>query len=180
VFLGFYYQLIFLSIIFLFLIEFFDQLDGVVARLQGSTTFGAFLDSTLDRYGDAFLFLGLYLGEYIGGTLAILIIVGAFFTSYTRARIEGLGISSLGGVGLFERTDRVPILMTGTILKYWIPDSLYWTSIILLIGSHFTAVQRIWFAFTHLSKQPDNLNKSNQSQTDQNNTNMRKNNHADF
>ena len=95
------------------LIEFFDQLDGVVARLQGPTRFGGFLDSTLDRYGDAFIFLGIILGGYITLEIGILVMIGAFLTSYTRARMEGAGIEKVSGVGLFERTDRVPILIIG-------------------------------------------------------------------
>ncbi len=140
------------AILFLFLIEFFDQLDGVVARIQGATKFGAFLDSTLDRYGDVFLFLGILFGEYSTPLIIIIALVGAFLTSYTRARIEALGVDSLGGIGLLERTDRVPILMIGAIFQIWISSALYWTVIILLVGAHLTAIQRIMFANKHLSK----------------------------
>ncbi|UCC19993.1 MAG: CDP-alcohol phosphatidyltransferase family protein, partial [Promethearchaeota archaeon] len=51
-FFGFIFHFLIIAIIFLFITEFFDQLDGVVARLQGPTKFGGFLDSTLDRIGD--------------------------------------------------------------------------------------------------------------------------------
>ena len=152
VFFAFTYQFFIVAATFLFLIEFFDQLDGIVARLQGSTDFGAFLDSTLDRYGDVFLFLGLILGGYTDSILVILALVGALFTSYTRARIEALGVTSLGGIGLLERTDRIPLLLIGTFIQFWVPSALHWTVIVLIIGSHFTAFQRIYFAYKHLSK----------------------------
>ena len=57
----FVFQTLPFIIISLTLVEFFDQLDGVIARLQGPTKLGAFLDSTLDRIGDYLIFLGSYL-----------------------------------------------------------------------------------------------------------------------
>jgi len=59
--LSFMFQNLVFIIITLFIVEFFDQLDGVVARLQGPTKLGAFLDSTLDRIGDIFIFFGIIL-----------------------------------------------------------------------------------------------------------------------
>ena len=114
-FFGFVFHCLLIIIIFLFITEFFDQLDGVVARLQGPTKFGGFLDSTLDRIGDFFIFAGVILGDYTRIEIGLLVIVGAFLTSYTRAKIEALGIDNLYGVGLIERTDRVPILFIGSI-----------------------------------------------------------------
>ena len=152
-----WFQILPLAIIFLFLIEFFDQLDGVVARIQGATKFGAFLDSTLDRYGDVFLFLGILLGTYTSSLIILIALVGAFLTSYTRARVEALGVSSLGGVGLLERTDRVPILMIGSIFQIWFGNALHWTMILLLIGSHLTAIQRIFYANKYLSKEREKM-----------------------
>ena len=150
--LSFYYELLPLIIICLFLIEFFDQLDGVIARLQGPTKFGAFLDSTLDRYGDAAIFIGIILGEYTTPFLGLLAFIGAFLTSYTRARIEGLHDKSLGGIGLLERTDRVPLLMIGAIFQILFADAIWWIIIIMIIGSHITVLQRIHYAFKNLSR----------------------------
>jgi archaetidylinositol phosphate synthase len=148
-------------ILSLFLVEFFDQLDGVVARFQGTTKFGAFWDSTLDRYGDAVLFIGLMLGDYTTPLIAMLGLIGAFLTSYTRARIEEVGkdtgIKSMYGVGLFERTDRIPLLFLGAIVQLWVPSALEWTMVVMVIVTHFTALQRIWFAHTHLSHEKDNI-----------------------
>ena len=150
-FLGFILQSLIIIIVFLFVVEFFDQLDGVVARLQGPTKIGAFLDSTLDRIGDFFLFFGVILGGYTNLILGMLVIIGAFLTSYTRAKIEALGVHNLYGVGLIERTDRVPILFLGAILQVWFPTAIWWTMIILAFGTIITALQRIIFAFRKFS-----------------------------
>jgi phosphatidylglycerophosphate synthase len=147
VFFGFFFRFTLIFIVFLFITEFLDQLDGVVARLQGPTVLGAFLDSTLDRIGDFFLFSGLILGGYTSLEIGLIAMVGAFLTSYTRAKIEALGIENLYGVGLLERTDRVPILFIGALVQIWIPTALMWTSILLAIGSTITVVQRIRFAY---------------------------------
>ncbi len=149
---GFYFRLIPMIIICLFLIEFFDQLDGVIARLQGPTKFGAFLDSTLDRYGDAAIFIGIILGGYANPLLGLLAFIGAFLTSYTRARIEGLHNKSLGGVGLLERTDRVPLLLIGIIFQIFFADAIWWAIILMIIGSHITVFQRIHYAYKNLSR----------------------------
>jgi phosphatidylglycerophosphate synthase len=151
-FFGFFFQWLIIIIIFLFITEFFDQLDGVVARLQGPTTLGGFLDSTLDRIGDFFIYTGVILGGYTTLEIGLLVLVGAFLTSYTRAKIEALGIDNLYGVGLIERTDRVPILFIGSILQIWFSTAIWWTMIILVFGTNITALQRIIYAFRKFSK----------------------------
>jgi phosphatidylglycerophosphate synthase len=145
------FNLLIFIIIFLFITEFFDQLDGVVARLQGPTTLGSFLDSTLDRIGDFFIFAGVILGGYTIIEIGLLVLVGAFLTSYTRAKIEALGIDNLYGIGLIERTDRVPILFIGSIFQIWFSSAIGWTFVALAIGTNFTAIQRIVYAFRKFS-----------------------------
>ena len=151
-FFGFIFNLLVIIIVFLFITEFFDQLDGVVARLQGPTTLGGFLDSTLDRIGDFFLFIGVILGGYTTLVIGLIVLIAVFMTSYTRAKIEALGIDNLYGVGLLERTDRVPILLIGAILQIWFPSALWWTMIVLAIGTNITVLQRILYAFRKFSK----------------------------
>lgn len=150
-FFGFLFNFLILIIIFLFITEFFDQLDGVVARLQGPTQLGSFLDSTLDRIGDFFIFAGVILGGYTIIEIGLLVLIGAFLTSYTRAKIEALGIDNLYGVGLIERTDRVPILFIGSIFQIWFPSAIWWTVVALAIGTNLTAIQRIVYAFRKFS-----------------------------
>jgi phosphatidylglycerophosphate synthase len=151
-FFGFIFQNIIFIIICLFLVEFFDQLDGVIARLQGPTKLGAFLDSTLDRIGDFFFFFGIILGGYTDVFIGFITLVGAFLTSYTRAKIEALGVPNLYGVGLLERTDRVLIILIGSILQIWFPTAIWWTMIFLAIGTNITAIQRIVYAIKKFSK----------------------------
>ena len=122
-----------------------DLLDGPLARLTGrATPFGAFLDSTIDRYSDFFLFSGLAyyfaMEESWGRFLVTLgILSGAFVTSYTKARAESL-ISSCP-VGFFERAERIILLALGSLLTPLLP----WVLGILLVGTHATALQRIFY-----------------------------------
>jgi archaetidylinositol phosphate synthase len=150
-FFGFIFNYLLIIIIFLFITEFFDQLDGVVARLQGPTKFGGFLDSTLDRIGDFFLFTGVIFGGYTSLEIGIIVLTGAFLTSYTRAKIEAIGSKNLYGIGILERTDRVPILFIGSILQIWFTIALWWTMIILAIGTTITVLQRIIHAYRNFS-----------------------------
>jgi len=150
--LSFLVQNIVLIIITLFIVEFFDQLDGVVARLQGPTKLGAFLDSTLDRIGDIFIFFGIILGGYTNIYIGLITLAGAFLTSYTRAKIESLSVLNLYGVGLLERTDRVPILFIGSIFQIWFPTAIWWTMVLLAIGTNVTVIQRIVYAFKKFSE----------------------------
>ena len=146
-FLSFILQNLVFIIITLFIVEFFDQLDGVVARLQGPTKLGAFLDSTLDRIGDSFIIFGIIIGGYTNIYIGLIALAGAFLTSYTRAKIESLGIPNLYGVGLLERTDRVPIIFIGSIFQIWFPTAIFWTMVLLAIGTNITVLQRIVYAF---------------------------------
>jgi phosphatidylglycerophosphate synthase len=129
-----------------------DMFDGVVARVQGKESrFGAFLDSVLDRYADAFIFLGLawYLasqGDHGGAVLCLATWIGAFAVSYTRARAEGLGIKC--ETGIMERPERIVLLVFGA-LTGWIVQVLW----IMLFLTHFTAFQRIHHVWRELKSQ---------------------------
>jgi phosphatidylglycerophosphate synthase len=120
----------------------FDMLDGMVARTKGKTSkFGAFLDSVLDRYSDAFLFLSLsyYLaanGNHTGSFLSLGTLVGAFLISYARARAEGLGESC--HTGIMERPERIILLIFATLTGWIIP--VLW---LMLVFTHITVAQRI-------------------------------------
>lgn len=121
----------------------FDMLDGISARVNGKVTkFGAFLDSLLDRYSDAFLFLSIawYLasrGDHSGAFLSIGSMLGALFVSYARARAEGLDID--GKTGLMERPERIILLITGTLTGWVIP--ILW---IIFIFTQVTVFQRAY------------------------------------
>ncbi len=130
-----------------------DALDGALARLGGKTTpYGAFLDSTLDRWGEIALYLGLlyYYSQRAARMETILIyltIVGSLMVSYTRARAEGLGIECR--VGLFTRLERILTLIAGLLLGL-----MPWALGVLALFSNITAVQRLWHV-RQMMRKPD-------------------------
>ena len=130
----------------------FDMFDGIVARVGGKTTrFGAFLDSVLDRYSDAFIFLAIayYLaskGDHNGAFLSLGTLVGAFLISYARARAEGLGESC--HTGIMERPERLILLIFATITGWIVP--VLW---IMFVLTQFTVIQRIYHTWKQTRKQ---------------------------
>lgn len=126
----------------------FDSIDGTLARMTGQVSrFGAFLDSTIDRYAEAVILGGVlvyYVGQ--GNTTSIYLIyaaiVGSLLVSYTRAKAESLGIACTEGI--LTRAERVGLLVLGLILGGWFPVTLVVALAILAIGSNLTAVQRVW------------------------------------
>ncbi len=135
---------------------FCDSIDGVLARLTGKTsTFGAFLDSTMDRIGDGAVF-GSLLAWVIFGmpegparTLAlisgIIAMVGVGTVPYVRARAESVGV--IAKVGIAERTDRLIVALVCAAFtdwgfgQWWIGAGLTWVA----FASLFTVAQRILF-----------------------------------
>jgi len=89
----------------------FDMLDGQVARLGNmKSVFGALYDSVLDRYSELIMFLGIcyYLVAhhyFLSSIFAFIALIGSMMVSYVRARAEGLGVDSKGG--LMQRPERV-------------------------------------------------------------------------
>ncbi len=129
---------------------FSDLIDGAMARKTGTTSaWGAFLDSTLDRIGDAAVFAGLVL--YFAGpgdsdlylSLTLYCLVMGIVTSYTRARAESLGMDARGGIA--ERADRlVAILaMTGLGALFDLPILMEVTIWALAVASTITVAQRM-------------------------------------
>lgn len=120
----------------------FDMLDGAVARLtQRATLFGSFLDSTLDRYSEAAVLLGLLIhlareGQTVEVVLAYVAIVGSLMVSYARARAEGLGLQC--EVGMLARPERIVLTSVGLIFNLITP--VLW---ILAVFTNVTAVQRV-------------------------------------
>lgn len=127
----------------------FDMVDGALARVTNrKTTFGAFFDSTIDRYSEGLTLLGviifslrqtpseMHIWEV---ALAYVAALGSVMVSYTRARAEGLGLSLK--TGLMARPERVVLLAGGLLLgeARW----LVWTLLLLAVTSVFTSIQRI-------------------------------------
>ncbi len=119
-----------------------DAVDGLLARRSGKqSTFGAFLDSTLDRYAEIAIFGGLiyfavFNGQNLLVLLAFLALAGSLMVSYTRARAEALGFECK--VGLLTRFERLAILTLG-LLVGWVEVAVF----IIALLANLTALQRI-------------------------------------
>jgi CDP-diacylglycerol--glycerol-3-phosphate 3-phosphatidyltransferase/CDP-diacylglycerol--inositol 3-phosphatidyltransferase len=139
-----------IGVLFITAFVFSDLIDGTMARMSNqSSNWGAFLDSTLDRLGDAAIFGGLAM-YYVGpgdddrlAALAIYCLVMGSVTSYARARAESLGMEAKGG--LAERADRLVaiLVMTGLAGLFDLPILIVITLIALAFASTITVVQRI-------------------------------------
>jgi CDP-diacylglycerol--glycerol-3-phosphate 3-phosphatidyltransferase len=139
--------------ILLFVASVFDMLDGALARAtEQSSIFGAFLDSTLDRYSESVTFLGLAI--YYSGVpdsrteiiLIFVIIIGSLMVSYTRARAEALNIECKAGI--LQRPERILLLIAGLLIG-WIQPVLW----IMAILTNISAIQRVYEVYTKTRQQ---------------------------
>jgi len=146
----------------------FDMFDGAMARARNAaTTFGAFLDSTLDRYSESIILFGLlYFALQQPGlqnvfwpalheqtwmiSFIFLAMVGSLMVSYTKARAEGLGVECKSG--LLARPERVIILAIGLLTGN--TGILVWTLAFLAVFSNVTAVERIISVWRSTQHQP--------------------------
>src|ERR1043165_5427531 len=155
----------------------FDVLDGTVARRSGKeSVFGAFLDSTLDRFADGALFVGLatfYALDSVHRSpwmmlVCIFGLIGALMTSYIRARAEALGLDAK--VGMVQRPERVVLLSApqaffGLVWGGWVLRVVIG---IITVGAWITVIQRLQFVYHQTSKRSDaeplrlNVERSNQ------------------
>jgi len=148
---------LFVGVLVITVFVFSDMIDGYMARTSGQISpFGAFLDSTLDRVGDAAIFGGLAM-YYVGpgdsewkAALAIYCLTMGSVTSYARARAESLGMQAK--VGIAERSDRLVSILAMTGLAdlfrlLGVDDGVMWlipiTLAVLAVASTVTVVQRI-------------------------------------
>jgi phosphatidylinositol phosphate synthase len=133
-----------------------DVLDGMVARRSNlSSVFGAFLDSTLDRVADGAVLGGLAvfyaLNPQHNSVVMVVVclagIIGAFLTSYTRARAEALGLDAK--VGMLQRPERVVLLSVpqaffGLTLNGWVLAIII---LVLTVTAWITVVQRVKYVY---------------------------------
>ncbi|MBC8100026.1 MAG: CDP-alcohol phosphatidyltransferase family protein [Armatimonadetes bacterium] len=128
-----------------------DALDGAVARaMQRRDSFGALLDSTLDRYADAFIFAGLGYHFAVQDRFDLLLLtlaalIGSYSVSYVRARAEGLGVPVK--IGWFSRLERVGIVLVMLL----VPGLLTVGLVVLAVGTNLTGLQRLWFVYKTLA-----------------------------
>jgi CDP-diacylglycerol--glycerol-3-phosphate 3-phosphatidyltransferase len=126
-----------------------DMLDGQMAKVSGkASAWGAFLDSTSDRLGDAAVFGGILLyftyqrDSTLWAAVALAGLVFGQWTSYVKARAESLGFSCTGG--LAARADRLVIILAGTLVAgLGVPYVLEVAVSLLAVASMITVFQRI-------------------------------------
>ena len=127
---------------------FTDMLDGQLARLKGSSgRWGAFLDSTMDRVGDAAVFGGITIwfirsGDHLLAVVSLFCLACGMWVSYVKARAQSLGLKC--DVGLIERPGRMLIGLTsiglsGLGVPYILPIGMW----ALAVGSLYTFYQRM-------------------------------------
>jgi len=121
--------------------------DGALARAASKgTVFGAFLDSTFDRLGEAAMLAAIGLvfareGNDVALVAAFAAVIGSFLVSYTRAKAEALGLR--GDVGFGSRVERVVLISVGLALAPW--GWLQWPIYVLAAMAWITVIQRILF-----------------------------------
>jgi len=124
-----------------------DILDGALARAASKgTVFGAFLDATFDRLGEAAMLAAIGLVFMRDGNEAALVatfaaVTGSFLVSYTRAKAESLGLR--GDVGFGSRVERVVLISVGLGLAPW--GLLQWPIYLLAAMTWLTVLQRMLF-----------------------------------
>jgi CDP-diacylglycerol---glycerol-3-phosphate 3-phosphatidyltransferase len=124
-----------------------DILDGALARAASKgTVFGAFLDSTFDRLGEAAMLTAIGLvfmrdGNEVALVATFAAVIGSFLVSYTRAKAEALGLR--GDVGFGSRVERVVLISVGLGLAPW--GLLQWPIYLLAAMAWITVVQRMLF-----------------------------------
>lgn len=130
--------------VLLLLASAFDMVDGSIARATNTISkFGGFFDSTIDRYSEIVVYVGLLVwlnsegDNDLGSVLILVACTGALMVSYARARAEALGYKA--SVGVLARPERVILLALCLIIK-----QPMWALWILAVLTHVTAVWRIW------------------------------------
>ncbi len=132
-----------------------DVFDGRIARARGIvSSFGAFLDSTLDRFSESFTLLGLLVYFAAAPWLVFATAAamsGSLLVSYTKARGESLGVRSPGG--LMQRAERLVLLALGAIVDPFVASRTGWAPgtvlggvvTVIALGTWGTACYRLYF-----------------------------------
>jgi CDP-diacylglycerol---glycerol-3-phosphate 3-phosphatidyltransferase len=129
----------------------FDMLDGALARKTGQKTkFGGFLDSTVDRFSEGVLYLGLLIfysgtNNINGVILSYLTLFFSFLVSYIRARAGGLKIDC--EIGIFTRPERLIALIIGLLI-----NRVYEIMLVISAVSFITVIQRMWLVYNEAKK----------------------------
>lgn len=125
-----------------------DTIDGMIARKCGKASrFGALLDSSVDRYAEFCMFVGIaayfiHRADYATSAGAVLALCGSFMVSYTRARAESLGFEAR--IGIMQRPERVLLIGLGALIHITLFKLAIW---LIALLANWTALQRIRYAY---------------------------------
>jgi len=142
-----------LAFVIMLVANIFDFIDGKVAHLTNTVTeFGAFWDSTLDRFSDLALLTGLiFLYSKLGRSdyvmVAALTLIFSIMTSYARARAESLVKKCK--VGFMERPERIVLFMIGAVTNRM--AGVLW---VVLVLSILAVANRIYYTYLELNRKP--------------------------
>src|SRR5580765_6981935 len=142
----------------------FDMLDGQVARLSGRvTSFGGFLDSSLDRLSDMVVFVGLMVfyarATEDHSTLNVFLagagLMGSVMVSYASARAESLIPKC--DVGFLKRPERVVLFIIGALSTFPASNNFFANRMpavlwVLAVGSYWTFAHRMYHTWRELNK----------------------------
>ena len=121
----------------------FDMLDGALARSANMVTpFGAFFDSTLDRFSEGVMLAAIAYsfaqhGRDLDVALVVIALLGSLMVSYTRARAESLGAECK--VGIMSRPERIVLIALGLFFRVLLPYAIY----VLVALTTVTVIQRV-------------------------------------
>jgi CDP-diacylglycerol---glycerol-3-phosphate 3-phosphatidyltransferase len=142
-----------LAFVIMLVANIFDFIDGKVAHLTNTVSeFGAFWDSTLDRFSDLALLTGLiFLYSKLGRSdyvmIAALTLIFSIMTSYARARAESLVKKCK--VGFMERPERIVLFMIGAVTNRM--AGVLW---VILVLSILAVANRIYYTYLELNRRP--------------------------
>lgn len=140
------------AVVLLLLSGYCDMLDGALARLQGkATVFGGFLDSILDRYADAAVYMGMIIGGLCSTLWGLNALVGSLLVSYARARAESAHIK-METIGVAERAERLLIIAAASIIEIFVANAIEAAVILLSILTNLTVIQRSLYLYRTLKK----------------------------
>jgi len=136
----------------------FDMLDGMVARKYHKvTSFGGFLDSTMDRFADFLLITAFAFAGIVSWKIVAPFLLFAYLTSYVRSRGELANPKVSFAVGLIERSERIALIFFSLLLFIIFPASYFFglniaevAFLFLTLLSLYTVIQRIAHAYKYL------------------------------
>lgn len=121
-----------------------DCIDGNLARaMKKASRFGALFDSTIDRFSEFVMFLGILAyfisrNEYVTAIVVFMAMCGSVMVSYSRARAESLGFEAQAG--LMQRPERIVFLGLGALIH---PVALTFSVWLVAIFANLTVLQRL-------------------------------------